>query len=189
MHDIEPFYGWLHLYNHEQDECSPFHNVEHNQFFYDRKVYTYPAHPLWDTIRSESLLVKILYANYDGGWAIIELFGEWNDLFENDFKLLAENCLTYLLDQGINKFILVCENVFNIYLNEDDYYEAMSDELEDGWMCLLRARENVLEEMREYNIAQYFYWSPALDDLNWRKYKPGKLFEVIRSAQERLLLP
>jgi hypothetical protein len=187
LHEIEPFYGWLPLYSHEADEHSPFHTTQHNLFEYDRRIYTYPAHPLWDSIESESLLVKILYANYDEGYAIVELLGEWNDLHENDFKLLCEKCLTYLVDGGVRRFILICENVFNVYLDADDYYEAFTDELDGGWMCLLRARPAVLDEMTRYRISPYFYWNPALDELRWRKLKPWELLAVVEQGMNRLL--
>jgi len=185
--EIEPFYGWLPLYSHETDERSPFHGVEHNLFEYDRYIHNIPCHPLWDDIGSESLLIKILFVHYSKGYAIIELFGEWNDLFYNDFKLLAENCLTYLADQGINRFILICENVFHIYLENDDYYQAMQEELEDGWICAMRMREEVRKEMQDYGILDYFYWSPPLDQLAWRKLKPTQLFELVNSRMGKLL--
>lgn len=189
LRDIEPFYGWLHLYSHERDPRSPFHEVEHNLFHYDRSVNAIPAHPLWDDIASESLLVKILYADYAQGYAIIELFGEWNDLYDNDFKLLAENCLTYLIDQGIDKFILICENVFHIYLEADDYYQALQEELENGWICALRLRDEVREDMIQYGIAPYFYWNPELDALPWRRLKPQQLFALVCERHDRWLLP
>lgn len=186
---IEPYYGWRHIYNNDLDAASPFHEVEHNLFAYDRRIYTFNAHPQWETIESESLLVKILYANYERGCAIIELLGEWNDLFQNDFKLLCENCLTFLSDAGVDKFILICENVFNAYLDADDYYEAFGDEIEEGWMCLFRARPNVLEEFDRYNISQYFYWNPQFDGLRWRKLKPWALFQLVEESMRRALKP
>ncbi|MDX1906637.1 MAG: hypothetical protein SF053_06340 [Bacteroidia bacterium] len=187
LHDIEPFYGWLDLYSHETDTLSPFHEVEHSQFYYDRSVNQIPAHPLWDEIGSESLLVKILFADYEAGYAIIELFGEWNDLYDNDFKLLAENCLTWLVDNGINQFILICENVFHAYLERDDYYEAMQEELEDGWICILRARETVQVEMDAYGIMSYFYRSPILDELAWRRMRPRQLYDLIADRMRMAL--
>ncbi|MEM6260878.1 MAG: hypothetical protein AAGI38_00110 [Bacteroidota bacterium] len=187
LHDIEPFFGWLNLYSHEIDPNSPFYQVEHNQFYYDRSMNRIPVHPLWDFIGSESLLVKILYANYDQHYAIVELFGEWNDLFENDYKLLAENCLTYFIDAGINRFIFICENVFHGYFESDDYYEALQDELEDGWICMIRPRHGLWEEMEAYNLTSYFFHSPLIDDLNWRKLKPHQLFGAVTSRLPKLL--
>jgi hypothetical protein len=187
LHNIEPFFGWLDMYNHEMDPNSPFHEAEHNQFYYDRSVNNIPAHPLWDFIDSESLLIKILFADYESGFAIIELFGEWNDLYDNDFKLLSENCLSYLIDCGINRFIFVCENVFNAYLDADDYYAAMQEELEDGWMCLLKARNTLIEEMSQYNISDYFFWNPAFDELPWRRMKPAEIFYLVEQSMRKIL--
>lgn len=187
MQDHEPFYGWLALYSHELDPYSPFHEVEHNLFEYDRSVYNYVAHPLWDSIESESLLLKILFADYNKGFAVIELFGVWNDLFTNDIRLLSENCLELLIQAGINKFILICENILQIYLESDDYYEALAEQVEDGWVCLLRTREHVLEELSSYGIDQYFFWTPALDELRWRKLKPWQLLEKVESSMNKML--
>ncbi len=187
LHDIEPFFGWLSKYDHTSDEKSPFHEVDHNLFYFDRSVNNIPAHPLWDHIGSESLLVKILFVDYGEGFAVIELFGEWNDLFENDYKLLGENCLTYLIDAGVRQFILICENVFHIYLESDDYYQAVQEELEEGWICLIRPRQEMLEEMEHYQISSYFYWSPLLDELPWRKLNPHQLYQIVRSRMGYLL--
>ncbi|MCB9233679.1 MAG: hypothetical protein H6581_18625 [Bacteroidia bacterium] len=160
----------------------------HNLFDYDRSIYNYLAHPQWDEINSENLLVKILFADYERQYAVLELLGDWNDLYQNDFKLLAENCLTYLVDEGINQIILIVENVFNTYLGEDDYYEAMQDELGDGWICLLRPREQMKMEIEQYGIDRYLFWSPALDEIRWRKLKPLQLFEIVHAVITRPLL-
>ncbi len=187
MHEIEPFYGWLSLYSNEDDDNSPFQTAEHGAFSLDKGVYEYLAHPLWDEIGSDGLLVKILYANYDEGYAVVELFGVWNDLIQNDYRLLAEHCLTYLIDAGIDKFILVVENVLNIYLDADDYYEALQEELEGGWISLLRPRAHVVREIEQYDIGQYFFWSEELDELNWRKLKPWELYGLVESKMKKLL--
>jgi hypothetical protein len=187
LHDIEPFYGWLGLYNHEIDQRSPFHEVEHNQFYFDRSINHIPAHPLWDEIGSESLLVKILFVDYQEGYAIIELFGEWNDLYDNDFKLLAENVLSYLADYGIKRFILIAENVFHAYLESEDYYQAMQEELGEGWICVLRARKEVKEDMAEYGIDQYFYFNALVDEIHWRKLKPYQLYFLICERMQMVI--
>lgn len=187
MQNIEPFFGWLKYYTNEEDPNSPFQSVTHNAFEFDRNVYEYLAHPLWDDIDSDSLLVKILFANYVEGYAVIEMFGVWNDLILNDFKLFSENCLSFLTDAGITKFILIVENVLNIYLDTDDYYEAMQEELEDGWMVMLRPRPHIIREIEEYEMGQYFFWSPDLDDLRWRKLKPQELYGFVDSKMNLLL--
>lgn len=187
---LEPFDGWLLLYSHDRDPYSPFHEVEHSLFEYNRHIYTFEAHPLWDTIESESLLVKILYAQYDDGYAILELLGEWNDLHDNDFRLLWENCLHPLVVSGISRFILICENVFHIYPDADDYYQQATEALEDdeGWICLLRARPHVLQEMEAYGIGQYLFYSPHLEALRWRKLKPWEVYTQVRDQLEGRLL-
>lgn len=187
MHHVEPHYLWLKYYDSEADERSPFHGVVHNEFFYDRQVYQYLAHPQWDFIGSEGLLVKIIFADYERGYAVIELFGVWNDLLENDYRLLAENCLTYLIDNGINKIVLICENILNVYLDSEDYYEAIQDELGDGWICLIRAREHVQREMQDFSIDQYFFWSEELDELHWRKLTPWQLIGAVDLKMRKLL--
>jgi len=189
MFDVEPFYGWLHLYDPEKDVLSPFYGIEHNVFEYDKRIYDMPAHPLWDEIDSENLLVKILYADYIQGFAILEFMGEWNDLQFNDFNLLCRNCLDYLKDSGINRFILICENVFSAFLEKDDYYAAFQEELEDGWIFLLRARPQVIQEFEQYGISAYVTWSPSLDDLNWRKLKPDALYALAEAHIRRVLPP
>jgi hypothetical protein len=184
MQDIEPHFGWLDLYHNEMDPNNPFHEVEHNQFEYDRAVYNYLAHPQWDEIGSESLLVKVLFADYDNNFAIIELFGVWNDLFENDYKLFAENCLTYFIDAGINRFVLIAENVLHIYLDADDYYQAIQEELNDGWIALLRPREHVRHDLEQAHISLYFHYREHWDDWSWRKMKPATLFQEIEKEIE-----
>lgn len=188
MQDIEPFYGWLNLYETGRDEFSPFLGVEYSEFFYDNRVYENCAHPLWDSIGSESLLVKVLFADYDRGYAIIELFGVWNDLLENDYRLLLENCLHWMHSNGVNKFIFLCDNVLNIYLDGDDYYEAMQEDLEDGWIALVRVREHVMEELQKYNIDHFFFWSERLNEIQWRKMRPWQLYGLVEESMMKLLI-
>ena len=45
----------------------------------------------WDDFGSSTLYIKILFADYDGGFAIIELIGEWNDAINNDIMLLKRD--------------------------------------------------------------------------------------------------
>ena len=188
MIDTEPFYGWLHWYDPEKDELSPFYGVEHNLFQFDRKIYNLPTHPLWEDIDSDSLLVKILFADYTQGFAILELIGEWNDLHFNDFRLLREHCLDLLGAEGISRFILVCENVFNVYVSSDDYYADFHETWEEGWIFLLRARPMVLQEFIQYGISAWLGWSAEIDELNWRKYSPEQLYELIQKIMQKYYL-
>lgn len=128
-----------------------------------------------------------MFADYEYGYCIIELLGEWNDLHENDFRLLKRHVLESMLENGIHKFILVCENVFNGYFDADDYYQELHEEMEEGWAVLLRARPGLRQELERYGLSGYFYWSEALDALNWRKLKPWALFEAIEGAMSKML--
>ena len=187
MHEVEPHYGWLKYYTNHQDPNSPFHAVEHNQLYYDRQVYQYLAHPQWDDIGSDGLLVKILAADYEQQFAFIELFGVWHDLLDNDFRLLLENCLEPLLHAGIDQFILVADSLLNIYLDSDDYYDAYQEHLEDGWNCLLRARPHIRQELTDHQLDHHFFWSDELDALPWRTLPPKRLFQTIQQRIRRLL--
>jgi len=186
---VEPYHGWLMYYENASDERSPFHDVEHSLFHYDRQIYTFAAHPLWDTIQSESLLTKILYADYERGTAVVELLGEWNDLFENDFRMLRQQLSDPLYQEGIQKFIFICENVFNAYVEGNDYYQELAEflEEEEGYLVLLRCRDNVKEDLKAYGIDEFFFWSPQLDSLNWRKLKPWFLLDAVDEQMTKVL--
>jgi len=113
MHDIEPHYNWLDLYQASEDERSPFYGREYSEFECTGKVYNYLLHPQWDYIGSETLYVKLLFADYEKGFCIIEFIGEWNDCLYNDIMFLYRNVIEILLENGITKYILIGENVLN----------------------------------------------------------------------------
>ena len=184
---FEPFYGWVTWYDPDTDDNSPFYGGGPHRNEEGPKIYNFPAHPDWDDFGSESLLTKILFADYSRGYVVIEFLGYWNDLLLNDFKMLAENVLTWLIDGGIRHFIFLTENVFNIWLGSDDYYEALQEEIEDGWICILKGRKSVLAEIDRYGIDRFLYRSSALDNLQWRKLKPWDLFDVVNESISRLL--
>ena len=88
MHTIEPFYNWRHIYVSEEDQRSPFYGRQYSEFEYSQTVYNYYIHPQWDDFGSKTLYLKILIADYEEKYAIIEMLGEWNDAIENDMCLL-----------------------------------------------------------------------------------------------------
>ncbi len=59
--------------------------------------------------------LKVLMADYDEKYAIIELIGEWNDAIENDIMELKREVLEKFMYEGIVKFILIAENVLNFH--------------------------------------------------------------------------
>jgi len=187
MHEIEPFYNWEVYYSAADDERSPFYGVTYNTMAYTNAIYGYYIHPLWDYIGSETLYVKILFADYERRFVVIELFGEWNDTLHNDIMHLKRNVVDLLLGEGINKFILIGENVLNFHGSDDSYYEEWFEEVEEGWIAAVNFRDFVLQEWKKYNLDSYINFGGALEMDNWRTLSPMVFFEAIqKSIQLRL---
>lgn len=189
MHTLEPYYNWRHRYTAEEDERSPFHGAEHSEFEFTHAVYDHVIHPQWDAFGSRTLYLKVLYANYDDGYAIIELIGEWNDLLHNDVMYLKRDVVEPMIAQGIFKFILIGENVLNFHAGEEDYYAEWFDETADadGWIALLNFRDHVREDLRVANIDQYFLMGGKLDRMDWRTFEPEDLYEKVEGFVQRRL--
>lgn len=189
MHDIEPYYAWRHLYIASEDRHSPFYKREYSEFEFTHAVYNYLIHPQWDEIGSSTLYLKILYVNYEEGFAIIELFGEWNDVIHNDIMYLKRNIADSLIDKGITKFILIGENIFNFHSAEDDYYQEWFDDIEDGWIVALNFRDHVLREFKQAKLDYYIAFGGKFDRFNWRSFDPNQLYSVIEAQIMRRLNP
>ncbi len=181
MHEIEPFYNWRDQYTAENDSMSPFFERTYNEFAYDKKIYNYYIHPQWDSIESEGLYVKILFVDYDLSYAIIELFGEWNDAIDNDIMLLQQEVIQPLLSNGIAKYVLIGENILNFHGSDDTYYQEWADQVEDdyGWIIGLNFREHVIDEMSQYNIPQFIQLRAPFNQVKWRPYKPEILYHTL----------
>ncbi|TNE99166.1 MAG: hypothetical protein EP322_03700, partial [Bacteroidetes bacterium] len=143
MHSVEPYYHWRNLYIADEDENSPFYGREYSEFEFQNRVYNYLIHPQWDHIGSNTLYIKILYVDYEDGYAIIEFIGEWNDAIENDIMTLKRDILDEMIPMGVSKFIFIGENVLNFHASDDCYYEECIDDLEDGWIALINFHEHV----------------------------------------------
>lgn len=187
MHSIEPHYLWRHLYRASEDERSPFYEYQNSEVYFTDKIYNHLIHPQWDYFGAETLYIKQLYADYDRGFTILEFIGEWNDVLHNDIMFLKREVVEPMIENGINKFILLGENILNFHADESDYYEEWFDEVEDGWVALVNFRKHLLDELRQYNIDQYVVFGGQLDDLPWRKWGPVKLFDKVRALVERRL--
>ncbi len=179
MHQIEPFFNWRHLYMAEEDERSPFYGREYSEFEFTNQVYNYLLHPQWDEFGSSTLFMKLLFADYEEGYCIIELIGEWNDALYNDIMILKRDFAELLMQEGITRFIFIGENVLNFHYSDDSYYEEWFEEVEDGWIAFLDFREHVLREMKQARIDWYVHWGGALDDMPWRTFKPRQLFKAV----------
>ena len=126
MHEIEPFYNWRHLYIAEEDDRSPFFGTEHNEFAFTQTIYNYYIHPQWDDFGSRTLYIKVLFVDYEVGYAIFELIGEWNDAIENDIMTLKRDVVDPMIREGISKFIVVAENVLNFHSSDAVSYTHLT---------------------------------------------------------------
>lgn len=189
MHELEPFYSWRHLYTAEEDYRSPFFNRQYSEFEFSQTVYNYFIHPQWDEIGSSTLYIKILYANYDLGYTIIEMIGEWNDCLHNDIMYFKRNIIEPMIGEGIDKFILIGESVMNFHASEDDYYQEWFDEIEEGWIVALNFMEHVISEFTDARIDYYISFGGQFDTLDWRVYSPQHLYDQINTLiQKRLTI-
>jgi hypothetical protein len=190
MQDLEPYFDWRNLYAAEEDERSPFYERTYSEFEYTDVIYNHYIHPQWDNIGSPTLFIKILYSDYDEGFSIIELIGEWNDCLHNDIMMLKRDIIEHLQYEGISKFILIGENVLNFHASDDCYYEEWFDEVsdEDGWICLVNFRDFVEREMSDAGIDQYVAMGGDFSDIPWRTYRPLQLYQKIEQHFKRRLL-
>lgn len=182
MHDIEPFYNWEKYYSVEQDENSPFYGKKYDFTQYTNDIYGYYIDPAWDYIGSETLYIKILFADYKRNYVIIELFGEWNDALHNDIMHLKRNVIDHLTKHGITQYILIGENIFNFHGSDDCYYEEWFEDVEDGWIAALNFRDFVLEEWKKYKLDWYINYGGNLEIEGWRTMKPNTFYETVRQA-------
>ena len=187
MHEIEPYYNWLKYYDPAQDQLSPFFGKEYNYDVYSETIYGYYIDPAWDSIGSETLFIKILYADYLEGFTVIEFIGEWNDAINNDIMILKRNILEVMMQQGINKFILIGENVLNYHGSDDCYYEEWFDDVEDGWIAAVSFPEFVLDEFTKYNLDHYINMNGTLQIERWRTMQPLHFYELVKSLIQRRL--
>lgn len=187
VHTIEPFYNWRHLYLSEEDENSPFFGREYSEFEFTNSIYDHFIHPQWDDIGSPTLFIKIIFADYEEGFAVIELLGEWNDCLYNDIMFLKREISDKLIKKGISKFILMGENVLNFHASDDCYYEEWADDIDDGWIAMLNFRDHVKKEMQKGNLDYYMAFGGLLDEVNWHKFSPQELYSLVESQIQKRL--
>lgn len=181
MHDIEPHFGWRDRYRAEDDDASPFFGRQYSEFGFSNRVYNYLLHPQWDEFGAETLYLKLLFVDYDEGYAIIEFIGEWNDAVHNDIMHLKREFIDQLLGNGIKYFVMVMESVLNFHGDETDYYEEWNDEISDdgGWIALLNTHPQVDDELTQTRLDEYLHFGQHLNGLTWRPQKPHRVFEAV----------
>jgi len=186
MHNIEPHFIWRDFYIASEDGRSPFFGRKYSEFHFTHKLYNFYMHPQWDAFGSSTLYGKQLFADYDEGYTIFELIGEWNDTLHNDIMFLKLNVVDRLLNEGITKFVFFCENVFNFHGSDDDYYAEWAEEVngEQGWITLINTRPHVEEEMHASRLQHYLHFGEDYNDINWRALKPQLVFQLIDALVE-----
>jgi hypothetical protein len=185
MHEIEPFFKWENLYDPSTDEKSPFFGTIYEG--YELSLYDHFIHPLWDFIGSETLYVKVLFVNYEEGYAIIEMLGEWNDTLHNDAMHLKRNLVDSMLEEGIKRFLLIGENILNFHGLEDDYYQEWFEEVEEGWIVAIGFREFIHREWTKFGLDAFFHWGGNLEIIPWRTLSPQILIQKVEHEISRRL--
>lgn len=180
MHQIEPFFYWRDYYRAEEDENSPFFGRSYSEFELTNAVNNILIHPQWDSIESETLYLKLLFSDYEIGFAIIELFGDWNDAINNDIEKLFENCFKLLIEKGIDRFILLGENVQNFYANDLAYYAEIIQFIENGWVCCVNFNSEVANEMTVNHIFDYFQLVSG-EFIELENYHPDQFYSTIET--------
>lgn len=179
MQDIEPYYSWSHLYTAAEDELSPFYGRVYSEFEYSNTIYNYYIHPQWDDFGSSTLYVKVLFVDCEVGYAIIEMIGEWNDAINNDIMTIKRDLIDLMIQHGIDKYILIGENVLNFHASDDCYYQEWFDDTEEGWIVALNFRDYIKEEFNKNSIDYYLVFGGELDEMLWRIHSPNELYERI----------
>ncbi|HFA47785.1 MAG TPA: hypothetical protein ENJ95_02060 [Bacteroidetes bacterium] len=191
MHNIEPYHRWRDQYISAEDELSPFFGRSYDEFYYTQKIYNYFIHPQWDNFGSATLYMKVLFVDYKKGFAVFEMFGEWNDCLHNDVMFLKRDVVDEMLPEGINKFIIIGENVLNFHASDDCYYEEWYDDVKEdgGWVCLLNLLPHVEEEMKDARLDFFLNFGHQFNDVNWRAFLPKNLLKKVEGlmAVERRL--
>lgn len=176
MHTIEPFFRWTAKYIASNDLKSPFFGRVYSEFEFSNTIYNYYIHPQWDEFGSETLYLKILYVDYNLGFTIIELIGEWNDTLYNDIMYFKRYVIDHMLSNGIKKYVLIGENVLNFHSSDDSYYEDWFNDLEDGWIVALNFQEHVIQEFVKENLNSYIIFTESNEPFNWRAASPLQVF-------------
>ncbi len=189
MHELEPHYSWRHLYQAENDPHSPFAGRRYSEIYFTNTVYNYYIHPQWDEFGSLTLYTKLLYCDYEKSFCVIELIGEWNDLLYNDIMYFYRNVIEILLDEGIQHYILIGENILNFHADGDDYYQEWFDNIGDGWIACLNFRDHVVQDFVKARIDYYLAFGGKFDSFNWRAYQPHQLFDSINNLVLKRLNP
>ena len=119
----------------------------------------------------------------------VRLLGEWNDVLHNDIMYLKRDLVDPLIENGINKFILMGENVLNFHVGDNDYYQEWSEEIEDGWIVGINFREHIVQEFVQANLDYYIAFGGRFNSFSWRGSEPNQLYKKIDELIMKRLNP
>ena len=128
-----------------------------------------------------------MYADYDLGFVVIEFIGEWNDTLYNDIMTLKRDFVELLMQEGINKFILIGENIFNFHGSDDLYYEEWFEEVDEGWIAAVNFPNFIRQEFIKYHIDMYVNMGGTLQIDQWRTLHPLRFYELVDKLIQRRL--
>lgn len=180
MHELIPHSGWQTHYIADEDINSPLYNNQgapDNGYYH--RMYDFIIHPEWDYIGCETLFVKLIFVDYSQGFAVIELLGEWNDTIHNDIMEFKRRLVDSMIEQGIDKFLLICDNLLNFHGAEDHYYEEWSQETSNGWIVFLNVREQIEQELINTRLGNYIWFGKRFILTSWRVQDPLALCQNI----------
>jgi hypothetical protein len=187
MHEIQPHYRWRDEYAAEEDPQSPLYEDAPKRRTFVPRLYNFVLNPEWDEFGSSTLYLKVLFADYDATYAMIELIGEWNDTLHNDVMLLKRRIIEPMLDAGVAKFVFFCEHLLNFHASQDDdYYAEWHEEVMDagGWIMFVNTRQHVEEEMQAARLHHYAHFGATFNDVFWRVHKPAHAFLLVEERLE-----
>jgi hypothetical protein len=107
---------------------------------------------------------------------------------------LKRNIIDELVPLGINKFILIGENILNFHGSDDCYYEEWFEDVEDaclpdrqGWIAAVSFPDFIQDEMKKYHIDTYVNMGGTLQLPQWRTLQPTVFCELIGKLIQRRL--
>jgi hypothetical protein len=100
---------------------------------------------------------------------------------------LKRNIIEHLIGEGINKFILIGENIMNFHGSDDCYYEEWFEDVEDGWIAAVSFPDFIQEEFKKYNVDNYISMGGTLQVDKWRTLHPNTFYDLISKLIQRRL--
>ena len=92
---------------------------------------------------------------------------------------LKRNIIDSLVGEGVNKFILIGENVFNFHGSDDCYYEEWFEDVEDGWIAAVNFPEFVQDELKKFNVDSFVNMGGSLQIEKWRTMSPDRFYNLV----------